>query len=274
MLYDFRMAVLESVPFHVLLWIMIIVGLVGNFLVIMWRCTLPRPQRGSVLSIAIIILAVADFFYCVHLIMIEGYVAKDVFGGLNPTPSSATVMIVICQISGNLSLVTCSTAMWMTLNIAIYSFQALTGRNCCCDFCCNCCCSCCSLVDRKLCLCRTIVCQLLTTTLPMIITGVCLTNLVWSDIFPGGNPTTSEFLTSCASAQTTGFTTFDVFYGAALATINTSLSVSCAILYLIMCTRLNRQILTSANFSTMQGVRELTNLKRRLTLIVLLSGYQ
>ena len=119
------MTVLESVAFHVVLWIMVIVGLIGNALVVLWRCTRPRPQRGSVLSIAIIILAVADFLYCVHLIMLEGPVAGKVFGGLNLTVSSE--LNDICKASGNISLLSCSTAMWMTLNIALYSFQALTA---------------------------------------------------------------------------------------------------------------------------------------------------
>ena len=300
MLYDFRMTVLDSVSFHVVLWIMITVGLVGNALVIVWRCTRPRPQRGSVLSIAIIILAVADLLYCVHLGMLEGSVAREVFGGLNFINAS-DAMNVICRISGNLSLLSCSTAMWMTLNIAIYSCQVLTG--------CNCCCNCCSLVARKGCLFVTVVCQLLFTSLPIIGINIYLMDY-WGDGFvlplPGQPVTASEVLSTCAYAQTASilqlnsicfewncsnwtnpstcdWVTFacsreepdiEMFYiVTTLVSLNSLLSVSCAVLYLTMCIRLNRQFHTPSDVPTMrsQGVTELTKLKWRLTLIVLIN---
>ena len=61
--------------------------------------------------------------------------------------------------------------------------------------------------------------------------------------------------------------------GATLASLNTFLSVACAFLYLTMCIRLNRQFSVAENVSTMhsQGIRELTKLKWRLTLIVLIT---
>jgi hypothetical protein len=94
------MGVFDSVPFHVALWVMIIVGLLGNLLVIVWRCTRPPPQRGSVLSIIIIILAVADLLYYIHLSMLEGLVARPVFGGAGLSASSVA-MEAICKTSGN-----------------------------------------------------------------------------------------------------------------------------------------------------------------------------
>ena len=58
-----------------------------------------------------------------------------------------------------------------------------------------------------------------------------------------------------------------------LASTNTLLSVSCAFLYLSICIRLNRQFFNPENISTIHsnGVAELTKLKWRLTLIVLIN---
>ena len=296
MFYDFRMTVLDSVSFHVVLWIMIILGLVGNALVIVWRCTRPRPQRGSVLSIAIIILAVADLLYCVHLVMLEGSVAREVFGALNFINASDATN-VICRISGNLSLLSCSTAMWMTLNIAIYSCQVLTG--------CNCCCNCCSLVARKGCLFVTVVCQLLFTSLPIIGINIYLMDYWQYDIvvaLPGQPVTASAVLSTCAYAQTATifqsncferecsnwtnpstcyrvtvacfqFDIETIFIGTTIVSLNSLLSLSCAFLYLTVCIRLNRQFRTPANVPPMrsQAVTELTKLKWRLTSIVLIN---
>ena len=228
-----------------LLWIMVIVGLIGNASVVFWRCTKPQPQRGSVLSIVIIILAVADFLYCVHLILLESYVAREVFGGLSFTASksnasnssnssasnsiaSNTTAKVICAVSGNLSLFSSSVSMWMILNIAVYSFQSLAGRHGCCDFCCNCYCNCCSLVNRKGCLLVTVLCQLLFTTLPYTIFSIYINGLY--EQLPNELTTknVSVFLTACSFAQTTnqlvgaGSRSRAVSFGVSLASLPSS----------------------------------------------------
>ena len=294
------MTVLEAVSFHVVLWIMITVGLVGNALVVLWRCTRQPSQRGSVLSTAIIILAVADFLYCVHLIMLESSVAREVFGGLNLTASG--LMNTICKTSGNLSLLTSSTAMWMTLNIAIYSYQALTGRNCFYN--------CCSLVlNGKGCLCGSLFCQMIFTTLPIVATNICFNELFphkYDNVVYQKSLTASDFLSTCAYAQTSqiglffggnctewncsdwtnqstchwvnvechygGASCWTVLFAAILASINTLLIVSCAFLYLTMCIRLKQHFVTTDSSTTRsQEVTELIKLKCRLTLIILIN---
>ena len=109
------------------------IGIIGNILVVVWRLAQKRDQRSSPLSILIIMLAVSDFFYCVHLLLLESLVL-DV--NLNQTkhlsPISARSM---CMTSALLSWFTCLTAQWATFNIAVYSFQALS------EFCSRCCCS-------------------------------------------------------------------------------------------------------------------------------------
>lgn len=81
------MSVLGSYSFNVALWILLTVGLIGNASVILWRCTRPREQRGSVISLMIILLAVSDFLYCLHLLIVEGSVADEIFGDNKPSRS-------------------------------------------------------------------------------------------------------------------------------------------------------------------------------------------
>jgi hypothetical protein len=272
------MAVLDSRPFHVALWIMIIVGFLGNLLVIVWRCTRPPSQRGSVLSITIIILAVADLLYCVHLGMLEGLVARPVFGGANLS-TSLGVMNFICRTSGNLSLLSCSTAMWMTLNIAVYSCQALIG--------CGCCCHCCLLVDRRGCLFVTVVCQLLFFILPIIEATISLNQLLGINVTLPSTADVNRVFSTCAYVESTGAmfggviffnnisTDYEssefvpVMFGTLTGFLNSLLSLSCAFIYLAVCIRLNRQFHMTDNVS--QGVTELSKLKWRLSFIVLIN---
>ncbi|XP_062520928.1 G-protein coupled receptor GRL101-like [Corticium candelabrum] len=69
---------LASLPFHVYLWIVILLTLLGNGVVILWRCG--NVQRLSPLSIIVINLAVADTVYGLHLVLIESDLARTVFG--------------------------------------------------------------------------------------------------------------------------------------------------------------------------------------------------
>jgi hypothetical protein len=280
-----RTTVLDSDSFHVGLWVMIIVGLVGNVLVIVWRCTRPRAQRGSVLSVAIIILAMADLLYCVHLSMLEGLVARKVFGGDNLSTASSE-MESICRTSGNMSLLSCSIAMWMTVNIAIYSCQALTGSDCCC-----------SPVDRKRWLLVTVVCQLLFTTLPIAGIDIYMTEKFRNE---NGNNTVatvnpSQIFITCAYAQTAAIlrycncsrntcrlvhdacSSFDS-KAAGIATnrtifvsINCLLSLICAFVYIALCVRLTRQFHKPEDVHSGGGATELAKLKWRLALIVLIN---
>ena len=274
---SFTMAVrvLGSVYFHVLLWIMMIMGVVGNVMVVLWRCTRPRQQRGSVLSLMIIMLAVADFLYCVHLIILLSAVEITTDGVILFTAPMSRA----CSISGNLSWLACSAAMWMTLNIAIYSRQELTERNCCSR--------CCSLVGRKRCLWITIFCQLFFTVLPIIALTITVDSL--GNVFgePDTNLTASEFLTQCSYAQSSqplscvydgvnyreqckGLNQLTIANAAALASLNAVLCVSCAFLYLSICMYIRKQVFRRNDRFAVHSssVEEFTTLQWRLALIV------
>ena len=109
------------------------IGIIGNILVVVWRVTQKRDQRSSPLSILIIMLAVSDFLYCVHLLLLESLVADvDLDQTKHLSHISAHDM---CMTSAWLSWFSCLTAQWATFNIAVYLFQAMS------EFCSRCCCS-------------------------------------------------------------------------------------------------------------------------------------
>ena len=83
-----------------------------------WRLVQKKDQRSSPLSILIIMLAIPDFLYCVHLILLETLVSEF--------QQDQTERSYLCITSAYLSWFSCSTAQWATFNIALYSCQALS----------------------------------------------------------------------------------------------------------------------------------------------------
>ena len=131
--------VLASDFFHATVWMLLAIGIIGNILVVVWRFTQKRDQRSSPLSILIIMLAVSDFFYCVHLLLLESLVTES---HLRPQRHYFwQKMSFACITSSVLSWFFCPTAQWAIFNIAVYSFQAMS------EFCSRCCC--CSLVRKR-----------------------------------------------------------------------------------------------------------------------------
>ena len=133
------------------------IGIIGNILVVVWRVTQKRDQRSSPVSILIIMLSVSDFLYCVHLLLLESLVV-DV--DLDQTKHLSYVSARnMCTASACLSLFSCLAAQWVTFNIAVYSFQAMS------EFCSRCCCS---LVHKRN-LVIIIICQVLINLMIIVI---------------------------------------------------------------------------------------------------------
>ena len=146
------------------------IGIIGNILVVMRRLAQRRDQRSSPVSILIIMLAVSDFLYCVHLLLLESLVLDvNLDQTRHLSPISARNM---CMSSALLSWFSCLTAQWATFNIAVYSFQALS------EFCSRCCCS---LVHKRN-LVITIICQVLINVAIIVIYTIVF-DVYYSDIF-------------------------------------------------------------------------------------------
>ncbi len=136
-----------------------------------WRLAQKRDQRSSPLSILIIMLAVSDFLYCVHLLLLESLVL-DVH--LDQTKHLSSISAGnMCMTSAWLSWFSCLTAQWATFNIAVYSFQAMS------KFCSRCCCS--LVYKRNLVI--TIICQVLINVVIIVIDTIVFDKYDHSDLF-------------------------------------------------------------------------------------------
>ena len=67
-----------SLAYHITMWILVIAGLLGNLLVLVWRC-LRKESRHSLLSMLIISLAIADLLFSCHFLLEEVMLANPVF---------------------------------------------------------------------------------------------------------------------------------------------------------------------------------------------------
>ncbi|XP_062523978.1 uncharacterized protein LOC134198577 isoform X1 [Corticium candelabrum] len=289
--YHTSVDVLSSDPFHGIIWMLLSLGIIGNILVVVWRLAQKRGQRSSPLSILIIMLAVSDFFYCVHLILLQSLVV-DVYLEQRKHLSSTTARNM-CMTSAFLSLFSCLTAQWTTFNIAVYSFQAMS------EFCSRCCCS----LVRKRNLVITIICQVLINVVIIVSYTIgfyiyvfrsdidAMFGLIFQDFDKYVNTVSSkrvsiaEIFGRCAWAQADGVGFCDTYYfnesygpdmqtnggncgdilGSILASLNTVLTMSCAFLYIFLCLKLRARAANLAERSDMH------KLQLRLGVIVFLN---
>ena len=68
-----------SWPFHISMWILSTAGIVGNILVLVWRCW-RKETRLELLSLLIVSLAVADLCFCMHFLLEEATLVDAIFG--------------------------------------------------------------------------------------------------------------------------------------------------------------------------------------------------
>ena len=220
------MNLFDSVWFHVLIWILVSLGLFGNVAVVLWRCSRPRDQRQSVLSMMIIALAVADFLMSFQMAVIDGFVIATRLE-LNKTISLGTIRDT-CIVSSSLIVFTSSITMWVTFNIAIYSRQALTGRNLCCQ--------CCWLVDRKYCFLWMLLLQLLFVSVPITAISTYTSLHSFEQVASRTNHidmvTASRICSALSYTPVLGKILTYTFSTATIVSINSVLTVACLLLYL------------------------------------------
>ena len=92
-------------------------GIIGNILVVVWRFTQIRGQRSSPLSILIIMLAVSDFVYSVHLILLESLVV-DLASSVDVRQYQFWIDMSLCNVCTASSWLS-----WFTFSTALDNFQ-------------------------------------------------------------------------------------------------------------------------------------------------------
>ena len=73
---------ITSWTYHILMWILVTAGILGNALVVVWRCS-RRESRLNILSVLIVSLAMADLCFCLHYLLQEVMLADPIFSSRN-----------------------------------------------------------------------------------------------------------------------------------------------------------------------------------------------
>ena len=129
---------LSDPAFHVYLWFVLALTLVGNSVVVIWRCTRPASQRRSALSIIVVNLALVDFLCGFHLLLIESVLVTSVFEsnsdhlGSNKSAVDDTLCyaayFLSCLSSTAQSVALASIAAYALLSLLSFPFQSVARK--------------------------------------------------------------------------------------------------------------------------------------------------
>ena len=114
---------LTSRPFHISMWTIATAGIVGNILVLVWRCW-RKETRLELLSLLIISLAVADLCFCIHFLIGEASLVDPIFGrrNSNETVPFTNVDKGLCLSIAFLLYLSTNAIMLTVVAISLYSF--------------------------------------------------------------------------------------------------------------------------------------------------------
>ena len=118
---------LTSRPYHILMWIFLSSGILGNILVLFWRLS-KKELRYSILSLLIVSLAAADLLWCFHFLIQEAMLFRPLF--LPRTNDNESFSFDgsnrgLCLAITFLTYVSCGAAMLTAVAIAMHTFCAL-----------------------------------------------------------------------------------------------------------------------------------------------------
>ena len=120
---------LTSKTFHITQWTLLAFGIIGNSLVITWRCMRRNESNRRLLSVLIISLAFADLLICCQYLLKELMVSDAVFGS-NTNTSDFRLTDVDVRLgftSSILSFVSLNAIMFTVVAIALHAYAAISG---------------------------------------------------------------------------------------------------------------------------------------------------
>ena len=117
---------ITSRPFHTSLWILATSGIVGNILVLVWRCW-RKETRLKLLSLLIVSLAVADLCFCMHFLLGQASLVDPIFGrrSRNETLPFTNVDKRLCLSIAFFLYLSTNAIMLTVVAISLYSFLSL-----------------------------------------------------------------------------------------------------------------------------------------------------
>ena len=119
---------LTSCPFHVALWTLAGVGIIGSVLVIIWRCTRRNQAKFHLNSVMVVCLAISNILFCTHYLLREVMLIEPVFrhNGSNSYAfeDNDTGM---CTAINFLTYASCISLSSTSVAIALHTFLSLCG---------------------------------------------------------------------------------------------------------------------------------------------------
>ena len=113
---------------HSAIWLTFaVIILLGNFLVLAWRCTRPREQKFTIGSIFVINLATSDFLlgaYMLFYLFLLNYSCPQI-----AEPKYATLMVALCDISGIIETMSVVLSGFVAATIAVYYATVVFSKN-------------------------------------------------------------------------------------------------------------------------------------------------
>ena len=118
-----------SLAYHIPMWLLVISGILGNVLVVVWRCY-RKESRLNLLSVLIVSLAIADLCFCSHYLLQEIILAPFVFGqkARNKPVRFTSTDKRLCSSMTFLTLGPMNAIMLTAVAIALYSLLSLRPR--------------------------------------------------------------------------------------------------------------------------------------------------
>ena len=117
---------ITSMAFHVPLVILVVTGILGNTVALVWNCC-RKESRRSLLTVLVSSLAVAEIFFCLQLLLQEAIVVQAIAMG-RETFVTFTEPDKGIFLSVTFFLYTsCNAIMATTVAISVYSYLALRG---------------------------------------------------------------------------------------------------------------------------------------------------
>ena len=119
-----------SVSFHVTLWTLSLLGIIGNTLVVIWRCYQRNDSRLHLVSLLIVNLAISDVLFCTQFVLREAMLMSPIFhDSHNSSYSFTETDSRICMASLFLFYLSCSCIVITTVAIALHTFLSVDERS-------------------------------------------------------------------------------------------------------------------------------------------------
>ena len=118
---------LTSPTFHSVVWVLSMAAILGNSMVIVWRCS-RKNNRFKLCSLLIVSLALADLLWCCHFILQEALLVNSVFNAVeNETFGFTDVYERLCLTDTFLIFFSCNAIMFTAVGIAVHTALCLYG---------------------------------------------------------------------------------------------------------------------------------------------------